>query len=474
MKKYQSKSHKNLYPEKTHTQYGKEIFFTYGGLIITCVATLCMSFELVQNIIDAIRNNLFMSAFSTGTFLILILFLIYGGILYQITRLSYLKRTQSHTQQPQENLEEIYEEKKKKLTVLVPSYKEQKRVISMTLMSAALQNYPSRRIVLLIDDPPANSTQGETDNLRQSLTVVKEMNSLFLKTHSLFLLPYKKFVKRILEDQFSPKDEIHVLAELYQNAAIWHKNQAQLFNAENHAEEFFVREILEKRYEQLMTRRTETLVIPAKHESLPLIKHHYKILITLFSVEISSFERKRYENLSHAPNKAMNLNSYIGLIGKNFKERQEGSLLFLEQSFDTYDFSVPDTDYIITLDADSLILPDYALRLMHFAEKPENTTIAVLQTPYSAFPGATPGKLEYTAGATTDIQYLIHQGFTAHNATFWVGANALLRKKALLDIKETNVEQGYPIHRFIQDRTVIEDTESSVDLIQKNWTLYNY
>ena len=32
--------------------------------------------------------------------------------------------------------------------------------------------------------------------------------------------------------------------------------------------------------------------------------------------------------------------------------------------------------------------------------------------------------LERIAGATTDIQYVIHQGFTAYGATFWVGANA--------------------------------------------------
>lgn len=28
--------------------------------------------------------------------------------------------------------------------------------------------------------------------------------------------------------------------------------------------------------------------------------------------------------------------------------------------------------------------------------------------------------------------------------------------------------------RFIQDRTVIEDTESSIDLRRKEWRLYNY
>ncbi len=57
-------------------------------------------------------------------------------------------------------------------------------------------------------------------------------------------------------------------------------------------------------------------------------------------------------------------------------------------------------------------------------------SIAISQTTYSAYPNP-PSRLERVAGATTDIQYLVHQGFTAYNATFWVGANAVLRHSAL-------------------------------------------
>ena len=39
------------------------------------------------------------------------------------------------------------------LTTIIPSYQEDERVIRTTLLSAALQEYPDKRIVLLIDDP---------------------------------------------------------------------------------------------------------------------------------------------------------------------------------------------------------------------------------------------------------------------------------------------------------------------------------
>jgi hypothetical protein len=106
-------------------------------------------------------------------------------------------------------------------------------------------------------------------------------------------------------------------------------------------------------------------------------------------------------------------------------------------------------------------------------EQPENARVGVVQTPYSAIPHPT-SLLERTAGATTDIQYLIHQGFTHYRATYWVGANALVRKAALDEISVVAEERGFPIRRYIQDRTVIEDTESTVDLVARGWQLHNY
>ncbi len=200
----------------------------------------------------------------------------------------------------------------------------------------------------------------------------------------------------------------------------------------------------------------------------------YTRLLARFQVEVTSFERKRYVNLSHEPNKAMNLNSYIGLMGKSYRARPSAQGALLQPSDpEGADLAVPDADFVLMVDADSVLAPEYALRLVHCMRQPGNARVAVAQTPYSAFPGA-PGILERIAGATTDIQYFIHQGFTHYGATFWVGANAVVRKAALEDIAEHDYERGYPITRFVQDRTVIEDTESSIDLIDRDWSLYNY
>jgi len=126
----------------------------------------------------------------------------------------------------------------------------------------------------------------------------------------------------------------------------------------------------------------------------------------------------------------------------------------------------------VTLDADSLIVHDYTLRLVKIMERPESHRLAVVQTPYSAVPD-TPGAVERIAGATTDLQYIVHQGFTQHGATYWVGANALIRLAALRDICTHREERGFHVPVFIQDRTAIEDTESSIDLVVRGWSLHN-
>jgi cellulose synthase (UDP-forming) len=196
-------------------------------------------------------------------------------------------------------------------------------------------------------------------------------------------------------------------------------------------------------------------------------------LRAMFRVPITSFERKQYSNLSHSPNKAMNLNAYIGLMGRSFRKIDSGIGRSRLEACDPQhaDMEVPTADYVLTLDADSLILPEYMLRLVPIMES--EPRLAVAQTPYSAVPGA-PGYLERIAGATTDVQHIIHQGFTCYGATYWVGANALIRLGALHDIAVTLEERGFRIPVFIQDRTVIEDTGSTIDLVRRGWKLHNH
>jgi len=106
-------------------------------------------------------------------------------------------------------------------------------------------------------------------------------------------------------------------------------------------------------------------------------------------------------------------------------------------------------------------------------ESPGNERTAVMQTPYTAVPN-TPYVLERAAGATTDIYFYVTEGMGFARAGFWVGASATIRKEALLDIATTHEERGYTFPVYIQDKTVIEDTGATIDLIRRGWRVENY
>lgn len=450
----------------------REIALTRFMICLTLIAWAFASWEMIDILR---RRSEALAIFEQSLFILLVQPLIYGNLVYQLTRLGALKRRAAHRAASREALEGVYEERAPALTTLIPSYKEEVSVIQRTLLSAALQDYPNRRVVLLIDDPPKPEDPTDRASLAAARQLPFMVQTLLEDAAAPFIEAYGQYSNRRLERQIDITDEGTRLVQLYHHAAAWFEKQAAGYPVRDHADALFVQKIFIDSAEA-HRRRAESIgqAVSAGALSKQRIRREYRRLAALFQVEVTRFERKRYLNLSHESNKAMNLNSYIGLIGKSFRKIQREEGLYLEGVPNAEaEWRVPDADYLITLDADSLLDTDYALRLIHLMRQPGNERIAVAQTPYSAIPGAS-GALERIAGATTDIQYLIHQGFTQYNATFWVGANALIRKSALEEIRVVDQERGFQIVRYVQDRTVIEDTESSVDLIERGWKLINY
>ncbi|TCV90243.1 glycosyltransferase family 2 protein [Sulfurirhabdus autotrophica] len=460
-----------------HWKSRKEITFTWIGILFTLVATILITFEQGPVLIDQFHQNQWQSFANHFIFLFIAALLIYGGLVYLFSRLGYIHRLRVHMPASSEDLDILLcNEQAPELTVLVPSYKEDRSVIYQTLMSAALQEYPCRRVVLLIDDIPNPTSIADMTQLASARELPQHIDSFLAPIAKHMANARNGFLQLVQHNAVDAFQATKELIELWHHAAYWFCSRATEHGTGDHAERLFVEQVLRVREANCMNRAqqlAEWLEV-RKVLSIQLLENDFRKLGSMFDCQLTSFERKRYVNLSHEPNKAMNLNSYIHLTGKHFNEQLTADGWRLDEvEPENATFSVPLARYFVTLDADSILLPEYALRLIHIMQLPGNERLAVAQTPYSAFPGAT-STLERIAGATTDLQYIIHQGFTRHNATYWVGANALLRREALNAIAEDDLERGYKITRYIQDRTVIEDTESSVDLAARGWTLYNY
>lgn len=408
-------------------------------------------------------------------YLVIVTVLTASSLAYLLSRLGYFYRTRSHHRASRAVLERFYDVTTPTLTTIVPSYQEDARVIRNTLLSAALQEYPGKRIVLLIDDPPAPRTEKARDQLRAARVLPGEIEHMLAAPATRFARALHNF-----EAEFGAgaRPGFPVMVDLIQNydAAIgWLENLAVQQEITDHADSFFANEVVLRLSESLRA------IALALRESLAegavlspsQLRRLYRRLSWTFSAEVTSFERKQFVSLSHEPNKATNLNSYIGLLGGTYRHAQTpAGVALVPASPERSDLIVPDADYVVTLDADSVLLPEYCLRLVHLLEQGEHRQTAIAQTPYSSFPGAAT-RIERIAGATTDLQHIVHQGLTYYDATFWVGANAVIRKRALDDIAETAYIGDWEIRHYIRDRTVIEDTESTIDMGIHGWRLYN-
>ena len=453
-----------------------ELDLTWLSILATLITTALAIYQLIRFFLISYESQNWLTRISQPILWIIVIFYVYGCLAYQISRLGYVRRGIRHHPATLDELKQFYKTQPPSLTILVPSYKEEERVVFNTLLSVALQDYPNKRVVLLIDDPPHPKTSQDLRKLWAARHLPDRVNALLKPQARRCKMAMNALIEKRHNQSLNLRRETARLASFNAEIAAWFGDLAHSYPRVDHADALFINQVLEWHQHELQNRAKKIVSLleyPYLEMNYDELINGYQRLVSLFLAEITSFERKRYENLSHERNKAMNLNSYIDLVGKSYQEQKIGEHIYLEQSDNDSDFSVPDADYFITLDADSLVSPDYAIRLIHFMEKPANQHIAVAQTPYSSIPNA-PTAIERIAGATTDIQYIIHQGFTFFGATYWVGANALLRKTALYDIAVQDKERGFTITRYIQDRTVIEDTESSIDLVSKGWQLYNY
>ena len=274
------------------------------------------------------------------------------------------------------------------VTILVPSFQESRRVIIETVLSAALATYRNKRIVVLVDDPPEAA-----EALSETLGAIEVVRGWLREGQTL------------RDAALAPGTDRAGFARTYLELADWVDRIAKQIRADSnlsfaHVDRFVIERVLNNRAEAYRLSARRLLDGPEPD--------HNRIrndLVCIATGEIESFQRKRFANLAHAPNKAMNLNAYLGLMGKSWDiQTRMGRDYLVEVPAGTpADLVISPSTYVLTLDADSVIVPDYILTLVSVLER--TPSAAVAQTPYLTFPGGT-SPVERIAGATTDIQYL--------------------------------------------------------------------
>jgi len=457
-------------PERTIALGRLAVFITMAAWVAFVATTIAQQF--LSGAASSLRFK-----YEAILYIVVVTLLTVSALSYLTARLGYYIRIRDHRRAPRAAIDEYLATCHDTLTVLVPSYQEDYRTIKATLLSAALQEFPDLNVVLLIDDPPSPASKKGRRLLQQARSLPAEIQELLDEPRGNIEQRLGEFFT--IDPMGAPSastEQLAALASSYLYSSDWLKNLGEAQPQYDHADAFFVRYIIGALVADLLAtggalEQAASVEAEVPIERVVQLAHRLR---NIFTVTMSSFERKLFESLSHEPNKAMNLNSYLGLMGGNFRDTVSSAGRVLEPCEpEQADLVIRDPDFVLTLDADSVLLPEYCARLVYILNLEGFHDVAIAQTPYSAYPGSA-SRLERIAGASTDLQHIVHQGLTHHNATFWVGANAILRKRALDEIDTTSQKGNWRIHRYIGDRTVIEDTESTITLGSKGWRLYNY
>lgn len=300
--------------------------------------------------------------------------LIFSALVYLTTRQGALYRFIRHERVPRAMLDDHFAHNYGKgITVLIPSYVEQPKVVEKTIWSAALQEFPDLAVVLLIDDPP----HPKNDEAR---AILKASRELMPKVLAELAAPAERFTKArdetaaALANQVSARRSVVAhCAEDYRAAAQWLEHKADTWLIEDHTDDFFCDQVLRglARDLRLTEQALNESITLQQHVDVNRILQLYERLVRIFTAKGWSFERKLYASTSREGNKAMNLNSFIGLMGHSLKrvETSDGVILRDVREDESPDFVMRDSEYVLTLDADSMLLRDYCLRLVYQMEQ---------------------------------------------------------------------------------------------------------
>jgi cellulose synthase/poly-beta-1,6-N-acetylglucosamine synthase-like glycosyltransferase len=159
-----------------------------GGLAIALTAIAYFAYlattVISQVIDDGIRNSAYIG--QTIAYVIVMTFLVFSAFLHLLARQGSLYRSRTHVRVPRAEIDAFMTGTRPSLTVLVPSYAEDPGVVRSTLLSAALQEYPGMRLVLLLDDPPNPSDPAALASLEGCRALPMELETLLRE-------PYERF-----------------------------------------------------------------------------------------------------------------------------------------------------------------------------------------------------------------------------------------------------------------------------------------
>lgn len=177
-------------------------------------------------------------------YLIVVTFLTFSALMYLVARQGALQRFCKHVRVPRAVLDRYFSIHRPSITVLIPSYSEEVQVIRKTVLSAALQEYPDIRVVLLLDDDPLKVRPGDMERLRATRALGIEIKKLLSEPYERFSKALARFENIDIKRRAPDDDIVLEIAAHYAWAAEWLNRLARKEDIEDHVDTFFADQVL--------------------------------------------------------------------------------------------------------------------------------------------------------------------------------------------------------------------------------------
>ncbi|MBA4151728.1 MAG: hypothetical protein C0509_04135, partial [Acinetobacter sp.] len=261
--------------------------------IICLVITLTLYGLLFDRSIHKVYDSYFfpnLGPFYGGLIFLVALFLVlYAALLYNVCLIGNYMRQMRERIPDEQEVATIFDRPAPALTVLIPSYKEERIVIWQTMLSAAVSEYPAKRVVLLIDNPPNPTNEDDRQQLAQTRALPAEMQAQFSAQAQIYKTAQADYLARAGNVDVAQEQER--IAALYEGVAAWFEAEARQVMVGTPLEQlpfdlrFFVETILLTPAQRHCTRaqacRSATGMTAAD------MAHHYAVLAGLFEVEFA-------------------------------------------------------------------------------------------------------------------------------------------------------------------------------------------
>ena len=287
-----------------------------------------------------------------------------SAVAHLVTRLGLLYRIRRQRRVPRTVLDRLFDDSMSTITVVVPSRGDDPEGVRTALYSAALQDCPDMRIVLVVDDPTPSSDRRHAATLQATRELPDEINELLSGPGAVFTRTLEAFESRVSPDYQPDGAEIGRVANTYGIAAAWLDQLADNEEADARADHCFRNEVPLSLASDL--RKVAAALHEMAHEGNTLdadrVHQLYRRLAWTFRAHVTTFEG-----------------------------RQDGAS----------ELSIPDPDYVLIVEPNSLLRPEYCLHVVHLLRRPGRQRVATAQNPLRAFPGSAT-RFERIVTAKTD------------------------------------------------------------------------